>query len=60
MTINSSPFTASAGAGWSSIDNATDLRLVHFNLNPEIFAPEGSRGRLGLALRDVRVELLGR
>lgn len=41
-------------------DNATDLRLVHFNLNPEIFAPEGSRGRLGLALRDVRVELLGR
>jgi hypothetical protein len=41
-------------------DNAADLRLVHFNLNPEIFAPEGSRGRLGLALRDVRVELLGR
>ena len=40
-------------------DNAADFRLIHFNLNPEVFAPKGSRGRLGLALRDVRVELLG-
>jgi hypothetical protein len=39
-------------------DNAADLRLIHFNLNPEVFAPKGSRGRIGLALRDVRVEVL--
>jgi hypothetical protein len=40
--------------------NVTDLRLVHFNLNPEVFAPNGSRGRLGLALRNIRVELVQR
>ena len=40
--------------------NVTDLRLVHFNLNPEVFAPNGSRGRLGLALRNIRVELVPR
>jgi hypothetical protein len=40
-------------------DNAADLRLIHFNLNPEVYAPTGSRGRLGLALRDLRVEMLG-
>ena len=40
--------------------NVADLRLIHFNLNPEVFAPKGSRGRLGLALGGVRVELLGR
>jgi hypothetical protein len=39
-------------------DNAADLRLIHFNLNPEVYAPKASRGRLGLALRDVRVEVL--
>jgi hypothetical protein len=38
--------------------NPADLRLIHFNLNPEVFAPKGSRGRLGLTLRDVRVEVL--
>lgn len=38
--------------------NIADLRLVHFNLNPEVFAPKGSRGRLGLALRDVHVTIL--
>ncbi len=27
---------------------------------PEVSAPQGSRGRLGLALRDIRVELLER
>jgi hypothetical protein len=41
-------------------DNAADLRLVHFNLNPEVSAPQGSRGRLGLALRDVRLEVQSR
>ncbi|MEQ1749666.1 MAG: hypothetical protein ABL974_09610 [Prosthecobacter sp.] len=40
--------------------NIADLRLIHFNLNPEIFAPKGSRGRLGLALRNIRVELVPR
>jgi hypothetical protein len=35
-------------------------RLVHFNLNPEVFAPPGSRGTLGLALREIRVEVLER
>ncbi|MCX6839144.1 MAG: hypothetical protein NTX35_15235 [Verrucomicrobia bacterium] len=39
-------------------DNIADLRLIHFNLNPEVFAPKGSRGRIGLALRDVRVDIL--
>ena len=34
-----------------------DYQLVHFNINPEVFAPTGSRGRLGLSIRDVRVEL---
>lgn len=41
-------------------DTAGDLRLVNFNLNPEVFAPKGSRGRLGLALRDIRVEVQSR
>ena len=36
----------------------SDYRLVHFNVNPEVYAPEGSRGRLGLALRDIRVLVL--
>lgn len=40
--------------------NIADLRLIHFNLNPEVFAPKGSRGRLGLALRNIRVELVSR
>jgi hypothetical protein len=40
--------------------NIADLRLIHFNLNPEVFAPKGSRGRLGLALRNIRVELVTR
>ena len=41
-------------------DNVTDLHLVHFNLNPEVFAPKGSRGQLGLALRGIRVEVQSR
>jgi hypothetical protein len=41
-------------------DNIADLRLIHFNLNPEVFAPKGSRGRLGLTLRNIRVELVPR
>jgi hypothetical protein len=39
-------------------EDPRDYQLIHFNINPEIYAPEGSRGRLGLALRDVKVELL--
>jgi len=31
---------------------------IHFNINPEVYAPQGSRGHLGLSLRDIRVELL--
>jgi hypothetical protein len=41
-------------------DNPSDYQLMHFNVNPEVYAPEGSRGRLGLALRDIRVLLLAR
>jgi hypothetical protein len=41
-------------------DNVAELRLVHFNINPEVFAPIGSRGKLGLALRDIRVEVQSR
>lgn len=40
-------------------DQVADFRLIHFNLNPEVFAPKGSRGRLGLTLRDIRVEVTG-
>ncbi len=39
-------------------ENPQDYELVHFNVNPEVYAPKGSRGRLGLALRDIRVVLL--
>jgi hypothetical protein len=36
-----------------------DYQLVHLNLNPEVYAPAGSRGRIGLAIRDLRVALHG-
>lgn len=39
-------------------DDASEYQLTHFNVNPEVYAPEGSRGRLGLALRNIRVALL--
>ena len=39
-------------------EDPRDYQLAHFNINPEVFAPTGSRGRLGLSIRDVRVELL--
>jgi hypothetical protein len=38
-------------------EDPRDYQLIHFNLNPEVFAPAGSRGRLGVAVRDLRVEL---
>jgi hypothetical protein len=38
-------------------EDPRDYQLVHFNINPEVYAPTGSRGRLGLALRDIRVEV---
>jgi len=39
-------------------EDPRDYRLAHFNINPEVFAPTGSRGRLGLSTRDVQVDLL--
>ena len=39
-------------------EDPSDYQLTHFNVNPEVYAPSGSRGRLGLALRDIRVVLL--
>ncbi len=36
----------------------SDYQLIHFNINPEVYAPQGSRGQLGLSLRDIRVELI--
>jgi len=39
-------------------EDPRDYQLAHFNINPEVFAPTGSRGRLGLSIRDVRVECL--
>lgn len=41
-------------------EDPSQYQLVHFNLNPEVYAPADSRGRLGLALRDINVVLLGR
>lgn len=41
-------------------EDPRDYQLIHFNINPEIFAPTGSRGQLGLALRELRVDVLGR
>jgi hypothetical protein len=37
---------------------SADLRLVHFNLNPEVSAPRGSRGQLGLAFREIQVRMI--
>jgi hypothetical protein len=39
-------------------EDPSDYQLIHFNINPEIFAPQGTRGQLGLTLRDIRVELV--
>jgi hypothetical protein len=39
-------------------EDPRDYQLLHFNVNPEVYAPEGSRGRLGVAMRDIRVLLL--
>jgi len=41
-------------------EDPRDYQLVHFNLNPEVFAPKGSCGRLGLALRGIRLEVNSR
>jgi hypothetical protein len=41
-------------------EDPQDYQLIHFNINPKVFEPQGSRGQLGLALRDVRVEVLHR
>jgi len=39
-------------------EDPRDYQLAHFNINPEVYAPSGSRGRLGLSIRDIRVESL--
>jgi len=39
-------------------EDPRDYQLVHFNINPEVFAPAQSRGRLGVSIRDVRVQLV--
>lgn len=39
-------------------DDPSDYQLVHWNVNPEVYAPAGSRGRLGLSLRAIRVLLI--
>jgi hypothetical protein len=47
--------------GMASVsDDPRDYQFLHVNVNPEVYAPEESRGRLGLALRDIRIVLLGR
>jgi hypothetical protein len=38
-------------------EDPRDYQLVHFNINPEVFAPARSRGRLGVSIRAVQVEL---
>ena len=51
-------------ARWPELDGMSldpaEYQLTHFNVNPEIFAPDGSRGRLGLAIRDIRLEVVQR
>lgn len=39
-------------------EDPADYQLIHFNVNPEVSAPAGSRGQIGLALRDIRVVML--
>jgi hypothetical protein len=39
-------------------EDPRDYRILHFNLNPEVYAPAGSRGRLGLAVREICVARL--
>jgi hypothetical protein len=41
-------------------EDPQDYQLIHFSIKPEVFEPQGSQGQLGLALRDVRVEVLHR
>jgi hypothetical protein len=47
---------------WPKLQNMSeephDYQLTHFNINPEVYAPAASRGRLGLALRDIRVSIV--
>lgn len=46
---------------WSDLSGVSeepqDYSLVHLNVNPEVYAPAGSRGQLGLTLRNIRVRL---
>jgi hypothetical protein len=39
-------------------EEPSDFQLTHFNVNPEVYSPNGSRGRLGLALRNIRLQIL--
>jgi hypothetical protein len=44
----------------SASEDPRDYQLIHFNSNPEVYAPTGSRGQLGLSLCDIRVEMIAR
>jgi hypothetical protein len=49
---------------WPELDamslDPAEYQLTHFNVNPEVYAPDGSRGRLGLAIRNIRLDVLQR
>jgi hypothetical protein len=46
---------------WEDLsEDPADFQLTHFNVNPEVHAPIGSRGRLGLAMRDIRLVLVSK
>lgn len=49
-------------ARWPDLDvvseDSGDFQLTHFNVNPEVSAPPGSRGRLGLSVRDLRLHVI--
>jgi hypothetical protein len=44
-----------AGVG----EDPAPYQLIHFNINPEVSAPPGSLGQLGLTLRDILVQVVG-
>jgi hypothetical protein len=44
----------------SASEDPRDYQLIHFNSNPEVCAPTGSQGQLGLSLCDIRVEMIAR
>ena len=47
---------------WPKLQNMSeephDYQLTHFNINPEVYAPPASRGRLGWRVRDIRITIV--